>query len=78
MKNMISNLDEVLSLVSHFSEFDDTSMKSIICILIDKVSETSKEPVLNIVVDICDAVLAVNGVMGPYRSGTGEDHDHNN
>lgn len=65
-------------MTDQISEFDDVRMMSIICALIDIISARSKEPVLDIVVSIEDAVLTVNEVLGPYRPDTEEGHDHKN
>lgn len=78
MKNFITNIEEATELTDQISEFDDVSMMSIICALIDIISARSKEPVLDIVVSIEDAVLTVNEVLWPYNPGTREEHDYKN
>ena len=78
MKTIISSTDEAMELINQISQFDDVSMMSIICALIDKVSARSKKPVIDIVAGIVEAVIAVNEALGPYWPDTGEGHDHKN
>lgn len=78
MKDTVTNFDEVFELVNQISQFEPISIEVIICMIIDTESAKYKKSVVEILGRICDAVQAVNEVLGPYRAGMGEGHDHKN
>lgn len=68
MKSLIANLDEVLEFVDQFSQYDEISMKAIICTLIDVMSEKCKEPAGDIAELVCHMVHAINEELGPFTT----------
>jgi len=68
MKTIVNNIDAAMELVNQISQFDPVSMESIICIIIDTESSKYKEPALDIVERIWDAVKAVNEILGSYQT----------
>lgn len=68
MKSILNNFDEALDLVNQLSQFDPMSMEIILCMTIDTESSKNKEPVVDIVERIFDAVQAVNEALGPYQT----------
>ena len=67
MKDMITNFEEVMELVKQISEFEPISMECIICMIIYTEASKYKEPAVDIVARIWDAVQAVNEILGPYQ-----------
>ena len=65
MKDIITNYEEAMELVKQISEFEPISMETIICMIIDTESSKYKEPAVDIVERMWDAVQAVNEILGP-------------
>lgn len=79
MKDIITNFGEAMELVKQISEFDPISMETLICMIIDTESSKYKEPAVDIVERMWDAVQAVNEILGPYQPDKKEkEHDHKN
>ena len=76
MKDSITNIKEAMELVKQTSEFEPISMEAI-CMIIDTESLKYKEPAVDNVERIWDAVQAVNEILGPYQPGR-ESYDHKN
>lgn len=73
MKTIITHYEEAMELVNQISQFDPMSMEIITCMIIDTESSKYKEPAVDIVERMWDAVQAVNEILGPYQPDTKEE-----
>lgn len=73
MKTIITHYEEAMELVKQISEFEPISMETIICMIIDTESSKYKEPAVDIVERMWDAVQAVNEILGSYQPDTKEE-----
>lgn len=67
MKNIFTHPDEALAILDIFAEFDEISMKSIICMMVDTVSATHHRDAIDTAAQIFDAVISTNNELGAYR-----------
>ena len=67
MKDIKTNYEEAMELVKQVSQFEPISMEVIICMIIDTEASKYKEPAVDIVERVLDAVQEVNEILGPWQ-----------
>ncbi len=67
MKNLFSNYEEAENLIKTATEFDEITMQSLICMMIDACSAKYHTDAREIATNICTAVHEINDMMGAYR-----------
>ena len=67
MKNIFTNPDEALAIIESFAEFDEISMKSIACMMVDTISAKYHRDSIDTAAQIFDAVISTNNELGAYH-----------